>query len=93
MNIPLSPERLASLSQEAAIRNASLAEDATRHTAESIAQNLLEKACDSYAATHETAIRNALASNERLMELGKAVASQPDKLDAVEAAVTKILNA
>lgn len=45
-----------------------------------------------YVAAKNDADKVALASNERLMALGAAVMAQPDKLDAVEAAVKPILN-
>lgn len=61
MNIELTPERLAALAKEAEIRNATLEEGAPPHTAESIAQNLLDKACDSYAKTQTSATLAELA--------------------------------
>ena len=43
-------------------------------------------------AAKDAVNKQALAANERLVALGKAVAAQPDKLDAVESAVSAILN-
>ena len=61
-------------------------------TIEQFAQLECDETTAQRVAAHEASILANLASNTRLMELGKAVASQPDKLSAVEAAVTTILN-
>lgn len=45
-----------------------------------------------YVAAKIEADKSAMAANERLMALGTAVMAQPDKLDAIEAAVTQILS-
>lgn len=92
MNILITPEQEAIFATEAAERNKTLTEGQTPHTAESIALLLIALSAESYAVTHEAAIRAALASNERLVALGAAVSAHPEKLDAVEAAVTAILN-
>jgi len=44
-----------------------------------------------YVTAKEDAEKAAMAANARLMALGAAVMEQPDKLDAVEAAVKPIL--
>lgn len=45
-----------------------------------------------YVAAKAEIDKAAMAANERLMALGTAVMAQPDKLDAIEAAVTQILS-
>ena len=45
----------------------------------------------SWKETHDADLRAAMASNPRIIALGAAVVAQPDKLDAVEAAVTQAL--
>lgn len=82
MNIELTPERLAALTTEAEIRNATLADGDPPHTAESLAQNLLDKACDSYAKAHADA---ALAE---LRSVGfQFIAAPQHKKDAALAAL------
>ena len=92
MNILITPEQEAVFATEATERNKALTEEQTPHTAESIALLLISKSANGYAVTHEAATRAALASNERLVALGAAVSAHPEKIDAVEAAVTAILN-
>jgi hypothetical protein len=92
MNLTITTEQEAIFATEAAERNKTLADGDAPHTAESIALLLIAKSANSYAATHEAAIRAALASNERLMALGVAVFEHPEKLDAIEDAVTTILS-
>ena len=45
-----------------------------------------------YVAAKIEADKLAMSANERLMALGAAVMAQPDKLDAVEAAVKSVLS-
>lgn len=92
MDLNLTPEQTAVLERAAAKRTAEQAEKLPPFTAESLAQWLLDQACDSYAFEEARIVRESLASNERLMALGSAVAAQPDKLDAVEKAVQQILS-
>ncbi|OYW74625.1 MAG: hypothetical protein B7Z37_16885 [Verrucomicrobia bacterium 12-59-8] len=87
MNIELSPRRQAVLEREAATRST----PATPTSAGDLVELLLNNACDSYAAAHAVADKSAMAANERLMALGTAVMAQPDRLDAVEAAVNQVL--
>lgn len=87
MNIILTQDQLTALTREAQ-------EQSTKDnplTAESLAANLLSRACDSYASRQADADKAAMAANPRLMALGAAVAAQPDKFDAVEKAVQKVL--
>ena len=60
MNIPITPEQEQVLATEAALRNKSLAEDETPHTAESVALLLIAKSASGYAATHIDAKRRAM---------------------------------
>ena len=46
----------------------------------------------SWKETQDADLRAAMASNPRIIALGAAVVAQPDKLDAVEAAVTQALS-
>ena len=45
----------------------------------------------SWKEAQDAELRAAMASSPRIMALGAAVVAQPDKLDAVEAAVMKVL--
>lgn len=73
--------------------DAVLIEKATGNdTPETLCATIIKEWCMPYAIAKETAIRAELGNNERLMALGKAVASQPNKLDAIEAAVMKVLS-
>lgn len=83
MNIELTPERLAALAKEAEIRNATLEEGAPPHTAESIAQNMLDKACDSYAATQQRQYAEGLYA--------RILAADPDKQKAAFAAAEQAI--
>lgn len=89
MNITLTSPRLAALTRAAAEKST----PESTATAEGLASQLLESACDSYAASQLDADKLAMASNERLMALGALVMARPEKLDEVEAAVTKVLQA
>lgn len=92
MNLTTTPEQDAIFANEAESRNQLLRAGDKPHTAESIALLLLDRSATGYAATHEAAAREALAQNDRLMDLGIAVAAQPDKLDEIEKAVAQILS-
>ncbi len=59
---------------------------------EGLAQIFRDEETARYMAAKADADKTAMASNERLMALGAAVMAQPDKLDAVEAAVKKVLS-
>lgn len=60
-------------------------------TIEQFAQIFRDEETARYVAAKADADKLAMAANERLMALGAAVMAQPDKLDAVEAAVETIL--
>lgn len=60
-------------------------------TIEGFAQIFRDEQTARYVAAKKEADKLALASNDRLMALGKLVMQQPDKLDAVEAAVMDVL--
>jgi hypothetical protein len=61
-------------------------------TVEGIASAILASRCEQFVVIDRQDELEALASNERLMALGRAVASQPEKLSAVEKAVMQILS-
>lgn len=91
MNITLTSSQLSGLSFATAKRNAANPNSAPMTNGE-FAADLLGAQLDSFEAERFSAVHAELASNERLMALGIAVAAQLDKLGAVEAAVTDILN-
>lgn len=62
-------------------------------TIEQFAQIFRDEETARHVAAKADADKLAMAANERLMALGAAVMEQPDKLDAVEAAVETILKA
>lgn len=90
MNITLNPDQLTALTREAQ-------EQSTKDnplTAESLAANLLSRACDSYASRQADADNAALAQNTALLELGQAVnAASPEKQTAIMKAAQDILSA
>ena len=59
---------------------------------ELICCRVLTEQLEQWQAIDAADMRAKLASNERLMALGAAVAAHPDKLDAVEKAVQQILS-
>lgn len=59
---------------------------------EGFAQVFRDEETARYVDAKADADKLAMASNECLMALGLAVAAQPDKLDAVEKAVKKVLS-
>lgn len=61
-------------------------------TIEGFAQIFRDEETAQYAAAKADADKALMASNERLMALGKAVMAQPEKLSAVEVAVLKALS-
>lgn len=77
-----------SFTKEAELRNASLKPDEATWTAESLAQHLLNKAGESYAADQEAKTLNAMAENKELVQIGIEVsAAAPEiQVKAFEAA-------
>lgn len=59
---------------------------------EQFCQIMRDEETAAHIAAKTEADKLAMASNERLMALGAAVMAQPDKLDAVEAAVKSVLS-
>ena len=89
MNILITPEQEAIFATEAAERNKTLAQGDTPHTAESVALLLIASSAESYAVTHEAAIRAALSQNEDLMRVGKAVSLAPPNKQAAAIAAAE----
>jgi hypothetical protein len=89
MNITITPEQEAIFATEAAERNKTLAEGQAPHTAESVALLLIAASAESYATTHEAALRAALAQNEDLMRVGKAVSLAPPNKQAAAIAAAE----
>ena len=59
---------------------------------EQFCQIMRDEETTAYVAAKMDAERLAMAADDRLMALGVAVMAQPEKLDAVEAAVKSVLS-
>lgn len=91
MNITLTERQMSGLTFGTNSRNTANP-DAKPMSEDEFANDLLGVKLDSLADEQEAAVRAALAGNDRLMALCVAVAGQPNKIEAIEAAVTEILS-
>jgi len=90
MNITLTQEQLAGLVYGTAKRNEANP-NAPAMSVEQFAIDLLGVQAATFAAEKDAEELAAMAANEQLMALGRAVMEQPEKLPAVVVAVTGIL--